>query len=137
MITLAEYLGIWHRSHDWTPERQKNAKKLLFAVEALERVMLADGIVFPNSPVTKSGVSGNTLGGFRPQVCSQGAKRSLHKEGLAVDRYDPLGKIDAWCVANLSKLEASGIWIESPVCTQGWSHWQCVPPKSGRRIFLP
>lgn len=138
MISLAEYAGPWGRSLDWTDEHRLNAKdRLLPALWALEKIMRADGVDFPDSPVTHSGVSGQTLGGFRPQVCSQGASHSKHKEGLAVDRYDPDGKIDAWCTAHLPELERCGIWIESPVATPGWSHWQCVPPRSGRRVFLP
>lgn len=137
MITLEEYIGPHYASPDLTPERIANAVRLLASCSELERVMRIYGVEFPASPVTHCGVSGQTLGGFRPQSCTIGAPRSNHKEGLAVDRYDPKGHIDAWCTANLGKLEECGIWLESPTKTQGWSHWQCVGPKSGRRVFLP
>lgn len=137
MITEADYVGPWFKSPDWTEHRKDNADKLLDACSRLEAIMLDDGIDFPINPATHSGVSGKTYGGFRPQNCLQGAPHSNHKEGLAVDRWDPLNKIDAWCMNHLDKLEECCIWIEHPDSTPGWSHWQCVPPKSGKRVFNP
>lgn len=137
MITLEQYVGKLAKSLDWTPKRQANARRLLACCEKLETIMLADHIVFHDNPVTGNGVSGEQYGGFRPQSCTIGAPRSNHKEGLAVDRYDPDGKIDEWCLAHLEELEECGIWLESPEYTKHWSHWQCVSPKSGRRIFIP
>lgn len=138
MITIDDLLGKWACSPDCTPERIDNATRLLLpAVAALELAMLEDGVIFPINPATGNQISGQTLGGFRPQVCSVGAARSNHKEGLAVDRYDPDGKIDAWCMANLDVVAACGIWLEHPSATSGWSHWQCVAPRSGRRVFMP
>ena len=137
MITVTQYVGPHKRSEDWTIARQINAQKLLAACLLLENDAIADGVEFHDNPATKSGVSGKTFGGFRPQACPQGAPNSNHKEGLAVDRYDPENKIDDWCMANLDKLEARGIWIEHPDATHGWSHWQSVPPKSGKRVYRP
>ena len=137
MITLNQYVGRWSQSPDWTEERQANARALLAACALLEDRMSAEGFTFPINPVTGSGVSGATFGGFRPQSAPVGAPKSNHKIGLAVDRYDPLNKIDAWCMANLDVLEECGIWIEHPSKTETWSHWQCVPPKSGKRVFYP
>lgn len=138
MITLDEYVGPYADSPCWTPERRANAHSLLLpATWALEKIMREAGIVFRDSPKTGSGISGSGNGGFRPQDCPIGAARSLHKQGLAVDRYDPAGEIDAWCLNNLPALERCGIWVESPSKTIGWSHWQCLPPRSGNRVFLP
>jgi hypothetical protein len=137
MISLAEYVGPWGRSPDWTSERKQNAIGLLSAVWKLMSLAMSDGIEFPINPVTHSSVSGQTLGGFRPQASPVGAPKSNHKQGLAVDLYDPHDLIDAWCMSHLDVLEQCGIWLESPTATPGWSHWQCVPPKSGRRVFLP
>lgn len=136
MITLEQYVGI-HEGPDWTPERQENARILLGRCETLETEMIAAGVVFPVNPKTKTQVSGETLGGFRPQNCPIGAPNSNHKIGKAVDWYDPKGEIDAWCFANQDRLEAHGIWLEHPDDTPGWSHWQSVGPKSGRRVFKP
>lgn len=137
MITLTQYAGPWLGSSDFTAERRANAERLLDAVNQLEARMVADGIVFPTNPATASNVSGRLYGGFRPQACTVGAAHSNHKEGRAVDRWDPLGKIDAWCMEHLDILEECGIWIEHPDRTIGWSHWQNVPPHSGRRVFYP
>jgi len=95
------------------------------------------GIRFPDNPKTKSGISGETFGGFRPQDCPIGAPTSRHKQGQAVDRYDPGDLIDAWCMAHQDRLAAYGIWLESPTATPGWSHWQCVGVPSGNRVFFP
>jgi hypothetical protein len=137
MIILEEYVGIHKDSPDWTPERQSNAKKLLAACETLQDYMETDGIEFPINPKTGSEVSGETFGGFRPQNCPIGASNSSHKEGLAVDRYDPKGEIDSWCMANQIKLKDNGIFIEHPSATPGWSHWTIRPPGSGHTVFYP
>jgi hypothetical protein len=137
MISEADYVGPWYKSQDWTEKRQDNADKLLDSVSRLMIMAMDDGVNFPVNPATHSQVSGKTYGGFRPQSCPQGAPHSNHKEGLAVDIFDPLNKIDEWCMSNLDKLEECGIWIEHPDATEHWSHWQCVPPKSGKRVFHP
>jgi hypothetical protein len=137
MITLGEYFGPHWDCADRTDDRTVNANDLLLACAALEKEMLAGGVVFPTNPNTNSQVSGQTFGGFRPQSCPQGAPDSAHKEGKAVDRYDPHGEIDAWCMKNEDRLVANGIYIEHPDKTQGWSHWSTRSPKSGRHIFWP
>lgn len=137
MITLPQYAGVHAQSPDWSAERKTNASNLLLACSRLEALARADGIKFPDNPATGSGISGQTFGGFRPQSCTQGAPHSSHKEALAVDRYDPQGAIDVWCLANLDRLEACGIYIEHPSATPGWSHWTTRAPKSGNRVFYP
>ena len=137
MITLNQYVGIHRDSPDWTPAREQNATRLLAACCALEVEMARGGVKFPDNPKTKSGVSGETFGGFRPQSCPIGAPNSRHKQGQAVDRYDPDGKIDAWCMAHQDRLAAHGIWLEAPESTPGWSHWQSVGVPSGNRVFYP
>lgn len=137
MITLLHYVGPHADSPDWTPERQANARKLLTACAALESEMMRGGVAFPDNPKTRNGISGQAFGGFRPQCCQQGAPGSAHKQGLAVDRYDPRGEIDAWCMAHQDRLAVHGIYIEHPSATPGWSHWSIRAPKSGNRVFTP
>jgi hypothetical protein len=137
VITLPEYFGPWRDHPDATVERVSNALRLLTAVSALESFAVMDGVEFPTNPATDSGVSGQQYGGFRPQDCTEGAMHSSHKEGLAVDRYDPTNAIDNWCMANLDKLEQCGIYIEAPEATWHWSHWTIKPPGSGHRVFIP
>lgn len=137
MITLDQYVGPHADSEDWTPERQSNATKLLWACSQLELEMAADGVEFPDNPATGSGVSGQTFGGFRPQSCPEGAPHSAHKEGLAVDRYDPAGEIDNWLLAHQDSLNRHGIYIEHPDSTHHWSHWSTRAPGSGLHVFRP
>lgn len=137
MITLEEYVGPHANSPDWTPERQAKSIKLLAASAALEAEMVADGINFPINPATKSGVSGQTLGGFRPQASTTGAPNSAHKDGEAVDRYDPKGEIAKWCMAHQDRLKAHGIYMEHPSATKGWCHWGIRRPGSGNTVFYP
>lgn len=138
MLTFEDIVGPHAECDDLTAEREDNIRDMLLpACWALERLARADGIDFPINPCTGTSISGQTFGGFRPQSCAIGAPRSNHKLGWALDRYDPGNKIDAWCAANLDKLAECGVWIEHPTATLGWSHWQCVPPRSGSRMFRP
>lgn len=143
MITIEQYAGTYINHRDFTADRRSNADHLLAKCAILEERMVADGVEFPDNPVTGSGVSGEKNGGFRPQDCPIGAPNSRHKEGKAVDRYDPRGKIDAWLMARpkingwpdvLVELDMA---IEHPDQTNHWSHWQDGAPKSGNRVFHP
>lgn len=137
MITLSHYAGKWRADPAWTPAIEANALRLLTSVNALEADMARMGVRFADNPDTRNGISGELYGGFRPPACPIGVIGSAHKRGQAVDRYDPFGDIDAWCLAHLDRLAVHGIWIEHPEATPGWSHWACVPPKSGNRVFRP
>jgi hypothetical protein len=137
MITLNQYVGVHLKSPDWTPDRQANAQNLLDACSLLEAEMIKDGVKFPTNPKTKNGISGETFGGFRPQDCPIGAPGSSHKEGMAVDRYDPTGNLDAWCMAHQDRLEFYDLYMENPKATPHWSHWTTRRPGSGNRVFMP
>lgn len=148
MITLREYFGPWWDHPDATDEIKQNASSLLIACAALEQLAMVDGVSFPEHERSLSGlhwydesdISGNGYGGFRPQDCPVGAMHSSHKEGLAVDRYDPNNNIDAWCMANSGisgKLYQCGIYIEHPTATPFWSHWTIRRPGSGNIVFFP
>lgn len=140
MITPEQYFGKHIDSPDVTDTRKANAMRLIVAVNRLMNIANEDGVEFPVNPKTGSQVSGETYGGFRPQDCPIGAMHSSHKEGLAIDIYDPHGRIDAWCMGNSGvggDLEQNGIYIEHPDATKGWSHWTTKRPGSGRRVFYP
>lgn len=145
MISFAEYFGPWINHPDATEERKANAIRLLTACDLLERMAVADGVVFPEHDRSLSGlawhdhsdISGVGFGGFRPQFCPIGASHSAHKEALAVDRFDPSGLIDAWCMKNQDKLAQCGIYLEHPSATSGWSHWGVRPPASGKQVYFP
>lgn len=137
MITYEQYVGQWAQSPDLTYDRKANAVRMLYAVTDLMTEMIAAGIAFQINPKTKSQVSGETYGGFRPQDCPIGATNSSHKVGLAVDIYDPVNAIDAWCMEHQDRLQAHGIYIEHPSETLHWSHWTIRRPGSGHTVFYP
>jgi hypothetical protein len=66
---------------DATPDRMVNANELLDRVNHLIGRLMEMGVTFRVNPATKSEVSGQTFGGFRPQDCPQGAANSSHKTG--------------------------------------------------------
>jgi len=137
MITLAQYFGPHATCADRTPQTDVNATVLLGRVNALIAEMQAAGIVFLRNSATGTQISGQTYGGFRPQACTQGAADSAHKQGQAVDLYDPYNEIDKWLLLNPDALVCHDLYIEHPDATNGWSHWGTRAPKSGKRMFYP
>lgn len=84
--------------------------------------------------------------GWRPRrvnaATPNASATSHHLSGRAVDLPDPRRALAAWCVANLKVLAEIGLWMEDPRWTYDengdhWVHVQTVPPKSGRRVFVP
>lgn len=120
-----------------TPEVLANVATTVEKVNSLLAVLEAEGIPLEESPTSKSIISS----GWRPpQINAQvknAAPRSKHMTGEACDLYDPEGLIDDWCLDHLGSLSAIGLWLESPSATKGWSHVQIVPPRSGKRVFIP
>lgn len=137
MISIEDYFGKFASSRDATGERKRNAERFLAVCAVLKAEMVADGVEFSINPKTSSCVSGEGLGGFRPQTCCIGATTSAHKEGRAVDWYDPKGEIDGWCMTHTHRLREYGLYIEHPSTTKGWSHWTDRSPPSGRIVFFP
>lgn len=142
-LTFEDIAGRFMGSPDLDARRIANIRNhLLPAVWALQKRLSENGLVFEINPKTGTAVSGTQYGGFRPQDCPEGAPHSNHKEGLAVDLFDPGHRIDGALLEAPGLMEECGIWIEHPSVTivdagSGWSHWQCVPPRSGRRMFYP
>lgn len=136
-MNTAEYFGKWMFNRDATPERVNNAENLCAAVNRLIERMESDGVKFPINPHTRTNVSGESFGGFRPQSCAIGAPNSAHKEGMAVDLYDPDNAIDDWLIAHADDLDQFGLWFEHPDSTPYWSHWSIRKPRSGNRFFRP
>lgn len=62
---------------------------------------------------------------------------SRHLYGQAIDIFDPNRELQQWCLNNTDKLEEIGLWCEDFSHTPNWSHFQTVPPKSGKRFFKP
>ena len=133
MITTEQYYGAWFKSEDLTGMRKANAIELLKRVNSL---LAAYGDV-PINHSTHSQVSGELYGGFRPQACRIGATNSAHKEGSAVDVYDPHDKLDDWLTDNPEKLISFNLYREYPTATIGWTHLTTRAPPSAKRSFYP
>ncbi len=140
-ITLADYwMGrdVSHGLQLGTDVRANAARTVALANDLLRRAVAA-GVTLERSPRTGSLVSS----GWRPATINAGvpnaAPRSRHISGQAVDIFDPRGALDAWLMTHTGQdaLAGIGLWLESPDHTRGWSHVQTVPPRSGRRVFVP
>ena len=84
--------------------------------------------------------------GFRTKAVndatSNSAKASRHLTAEAVDLPDADRQLAEWCVDNLDVLRKIGLWLEDPRWTWSehgnhWIHLQCVPPKSGKLVYVP
>lgn len=79
--------------------------------------------------------------GWRPAgvnaATANAAKNSKHLTGQACDIRDGDRSLAGWCADNVDVLEQVGLWCEDFRWTPTWVHFQIVPPKSGRRIFIP
>lgn len=101
----------------------------------------------------EDGVEADTVAsGWRPSdinaATPNAAPSSKHMTGDACDLKDDEHRgLARWCLRNTAPLcfqsgkpdllAEIGLWMESPQWTPSWVHLQTVPPKSGRRIFIP
>jgi len=136
MISILDLFGNFFDCDDATDEVKANAQDFLDNV--LNPLLIeaeAHGIDLKINPRTKTYVSGEQYGGFRPQSCPIGAPHSAHKLGLACDVYDPDGALDAYLTDAI--LAAHGAYREAPSATPGWAHITSRAPASGHRTFMP
>lgn len=112
--------------NEYTKEISDNLDKLL---AAMNQVRAAYG-----APM-------RVTSGWRPAAINgaipNAAKRSNHMMGLAVDISDRDGKLRGWVLDNLALMQQLGIYIEDFRWTSTWVHFQVVPTRSGKRIFIP
>lgn len=125
-ISKAEILMGRDVKYPLDQEQLDNLNKLLVAVNKFR--------TYYGKPMTVSS-------GYRPAEINAkvkgAAKKSNHMKCLAVDFRDSDGAIDKFCMDNLHILEDCGLYLEHPEATPGWCHLQCVPPRSGNRVFKP
>lgn len=111
---------------EYTKEISDNLDRLL---AAMNQVRAAYG-----SPM-------KVTSGWRPAAINgaipNAAKRSNHMMGLAVDISDRDGKLRQWVLDNLALMQKLGIYVEDFRWTATWVHFQVIPTRSGKRIFLP
>lgn len=65
------------------------------------------------------------------------AKHSNHLAGAAADILDTDGELAEYLKNNLDVAKNCGLWMEDFNHTKGWVHVQMLPPKSGKRVFIP
>lgn len=136
MITLEEMFRGKMDHPDATEERLDNARDLLEKVSKLFVYLEYEPKICPNTGCQISGsLHGDGDGGFRLQSSKTGAVKSSHKEGQAVDVYDPGGKLDM--MLNDKILSMFELYREHPSETPGWCHLTTRAPRSGRRTFYP
>lgn len=79
--------------------------------------------------------------GWRPKAVndhtSNAAAGSKHLSAEAVDIPDADRTLATWCADNLDVAAEIGLWFEDFRWTPTWVHCQIVPPKSGKRVFIP
>jgi hypothetical protein len=94
-----------------------------------------------NALLERAGFAGIVNSGWRPHAINaaipRASARSKHLTCQAIDLDDLNDALDTWCLHNLCVLEDLGLWLEHPDATPGWCHVQIVPPRSGRRMFMP
>ena len=141
MLTIDDYLmGRGKRyAADLTEDVQANALDLLSRVNLLLGFAYANGV----QPTLDEKTGTHVASGWRPpainDATSNAAKSSRHMTGQAIDLRDDPDKrpLARWCLGNLDRLATIGLWMESPQWTPSWVHLQTVPPKSGKRVYIP
>jgi uncharacterized protein YcbK (DUF882 family) len=120
MVTMKE---INPHSYPTTPEQDLNLQRLLKALNSIRSSWGKPMIV---------------TSGLRSQQDQErinpSAPKSKHLIGAAADIKDD-GSLYKWLETNPKAMELAGIYCE--VGTNGWVHIQVLPPKSGKRWFLP
>lgn len=125
-LSVGEYLMGRATMADLTPEQVGNLNTLIPKInELLERY----------------GKPWKLNSGYRTPADQQRinpkAPRSKHTLCAAVDLADKDKSLTNWCILNIKVLEELGLYLEDPSHTISWLHIQCIPPRSGYRIFIP
>lgn len=122
MIAMSE---LNPHNYPTTPEQDTNLATLL---DKMNQVRTAWG-----KPMT-------VTSGLRSQAdqarINPGAPQSKHLLGAACDIADD-GSLRDWVLQNLQMMKDLGLFFEDFRWTKGWVHFQCLPPTSGHRIFVP
>lgn len=124
MISVEEFLMGRATPDELPPEYVSNMNELLPRVNAL---------------LEKFGESRKVNSGFRRQsdndATANASKKSKHMICAAVDLEDRDGKLDEFCSEEI--LIEFNLYKEASEATPGWCHLSFLPPRSGKRIFIP
>ncbi len=139
MITLEQFWMGRDKiyAHKLGSDIRSNAIRTVSQVNHFLFLAVSDGGVeivrLPNGSLVTSGWRPSEINSKVPNA----GKRSHHIFGRACDVHDPKGLIDKWAASKVGirALEKCGLWLEHPDDTPRWSHYQTLPPPSGRRIF--
>jgi hypothetical protein len=133
VITLQQYFMGRDASHfrDLTQEVMDNAEITVTRVGTFLEIAANNGCDF-----------GPVASGWRPAGLNAGvpgaAAKSKHITAEACDIRDtPARSLARFALDRIDVLEALGLWIERPQWTPTWVHFQIVPPRSGKRVFIP
>ena len=114
------------KGYKLTPEQEQNQEKLLVAMNKVREK-------WGNPMIVTSGVRSE----IDQMYINPKAMHSNHIKGAAVDILDKDGTLKAWCLKNEELFVEVGLWMEDFASTPTWVHFQCVPPRSGKRWFKP
>lgn len=138
MISMDELLNKKYKFADQSADIQANLLILLEKVNKIRSLwgkpmtvtsglrMMIDHLRIYREKAAKEGV---------PFDESKVPKKSKHLYGQAVDIFDPGLVLTKWLKANPQILIDAGLWCEEG--NANWVHFQILPPKSGKRWFLP
>jgi hypothetical protein len=136
-VDSGQYFGA-HDGHEAiTDEIRESAHELVCKVNPVIEAFVSDGGRRPHNEFTECEISGHGNGGWRPPESKVGAAQSTHKSGHGVDIYDPYRALATWLVDHPEVLLKHGLHVEDFRWTPSWVHFQDVPPKSGRLMFIP
>lgn len=111
----------------------------------IDELLRRMGMAFSDCPLALSVTSGyrsmqDHLRIYRSKGITEERKipmQSRHLIGQAVDLADSSGALKKWVKENEKLMEAAGLYFEDFAHTPTWVHVQSVPPKSGKRFFIP
>jgi len=136
MITLEKfYLGRDRAfASELTPELHRNA------IDTVER---ANRLLAAYTAATGDRRPRGVTSGWRPPtVNSRTANAAPHSQHMlcrAIDIADASRTLSPWLLEEEGQLALIDceLWLEHPSATPTWVHVQTVPPRSGRRVFMP
>lgn len=143
MITLQDYWMGRDVTHAMVlgTDLRANAARIVESANKVLVLAKGAGVRLKESPITGTAVAS----GWRPadvNAKTAGASAtSLHITCHAIDIYDHDRELGRWLEqVSDTVLKDLGLWMEHRAYTGGphpWVHLQDLPPKSGRRIFIP